>query len=331
MVYGLGLASNVVIPGLRVLKDPTKSDVQIRLKDRSTLSPNFASVAETLYPIPGVLEDNSLNLRVSVLTGGQYFGFYYSDGARFAVERNGREVWGDWPEDYTLEDACTYLLGPIMGFVLRLRGVTSLHASAVAIGDYAVALVGCPGAGKSTTAAAFARCGFPVLADDVVALAERDESFFVQPGYPRLNLWPDAARALFGSDEASPCITPTWNKRYMALGENGHRFASEALPLGAIYVLGARELSLTGAVFDDLEGPQALTTLVANTHVNYLLDRQMRRQEFDVLSRLAARIPIRSVQCPSDISALATICQAVTADAERLFSGRACASPVSVR
>jgi hypothetical protein len=266
-----------------------------------------------------------------VIPGGNYFGFFYSDGARFAIERKGREVWADWPENYTLEDACTYLLGPVMGFVLRLRGITSLHASAVVVGDFAVALVGCPGAGKSTTAAAFARCGFPVLADDVVALADREERFFVEPGYPRLNLWPDSLRALFGSDEASPRITPTWDKRYIPLGENGYRFTSEALPLGAIYCLGTRDPSLTDPVLDDLTGGEAVTTLVANTQVNYLLDREMRGQEFDVLSRLVARVPIRRVRPPADPSALPKTCRTIAADAERLFAGRASASTVSVR
>ena len=131
-------------------------------------------------------------MRVGVLAGGKYFGFFYNDGARFAVEREGREVWADWPENYTLSDACTYLLGPVMGFILRLKGTVCLHASAVAIDDRAIALLGLPGSGKSTMAAAFARFGFPVLADDVVALSDKGDHFLVQPAYPRVNLWPQS-------------------------------------------------------------------------------------------------------------------------------------------
>lgn len=303
-------------------------DVRIRLQDRSALSP-LVSLTETQYPIPDNAADLPPNLRAGVLPGGEYFGFSYSDGAKFAVEREGREVWADWPENYTLEDACTYLLGPVLGFVLRLRGIISLHASAVAVGDFAVALVGCPGAGKSTTAAAFARCGFPVLADDVVALTDRDQRSFAELGYPRLNLWPDAVRALFAS-EASPRITPTWDKRYIPLDENGHQFAPEALPLGAIYVLGTREPGLMSPVLEDLVGGEAVTTLVANTYVNYLLDREMRRQEFDVLSRLVARTPVRRVRIPADSSALLRSCQTIAADAERLFARRGSVSAVSV-
>ncbi len=106
-------------------------------------------------------------------SAGAHFGFFYSDGVRFAVEREGREIWGDWPDGYSLEDACTYLIGPVIAFALRLRGVVSLHASAISVGDQSIALMGVPGAGKSTTAAAFALLGFPILSDDVVVLEDQ--------------------------------------------------------------------------------------------------------------------------------------------------------------
>jgi hypothetical protein len=253
-----------------------------------------------------------------VLPGGDYFSFFYKDEVRFAVERQGREVWGDWPENYNLEDACTYLLGPVLGFVLRLRGVTCLHASAVVVDGQAMALVGSPGAGKSTTAAAFAQCGFPVIADDIVALVENGKNFQVQPGYPRLNLWPDSARALFGSDEALPRITPTWEKRYLALGDNSFGFTEKPLPLGAIYLLGAREEALAAPVIDNLSGSNALPILVTNTYVNYLLDRNMRSRDFDVLTRLVVRIPIRSVRPPANPSAVFDLCEAIVADTRRV-------------
>ena len=113
-----------------------------------------------------------------------------------------------------------------------MRGVVPLHASAVAVANHAVALVGAPGAGKSTTAAAFAQRGFPVLSDDLAALTERENQFFVQPGYPRVNLWPDSVSALFGSHDALPPITPTWEKRYMALDRDGRHFETNPLATG---------------------------------------------------------------------------------------------------
>ena len=260
------------------------------------------------------------NLRVGLFPGGEHFGFFYGDGARFVVDRRGREVWADWPENYTLEDACTYLLGPVMGFVLRLRGVVCLHASAVAVGDRAIALVGLPGAGKSTAAAAFACAGYPAISDDVVALADKGSQFLVQPGYPRVNLWPDSVRRLFGSDNALPRITPTWEKRYLPLGQNGYHFASTPLPLGAIYILDSRDSSLTAPIIEAVPGKEAFMALVANTYVNYLLDQDMRRAEFDVLGRLVSSIPVRRVRPPAESSAIFNLCESIAADAKRVMT-----------
>ena len=134
-----------------------------------------------------------------------------------------------WPDSSTLEDAATYLLGPVLGFVLRLRGITCLHASAVAVGDRAIALMGPANAGKSTTAAGFSRMGFPVLADDIVALSEPDEILRVQPAYPQLRLWPESAAFLYGSADALPRLTPTWDKRALDLTQNGCRFQCAAI------------------------------------------------------------------------------------------------------
>jgi hypothetical protein len=320
VVYGLRVAANIALPGLPLRSDSDAYDVRIYLKDWVTFPTTFPESIEILYASPEDALPGEPNLRVGVLPGGDYFGFLYRDEVRFAVERQGREIWGDWPESYTLEDACTYLLGPVLGFVLRLRGVTCLHASAVAVDGQAIVLVGSPGAGKSTIAAAFAQRGFSVIADDVVALAEDGKNFQVQPGYPRVNLWSDSVRALFGSDEALPRITPTWDKRYVALGDNGFGFASNPLPLGAIYVLGTREAALEAPVIDDIAGSNALQELVTNTYVNYLLDREMRSQEFDVLTRLVVRIPIRRVRAPADYSAVLDLSEAIANDARRVMA-----------
>ena len=319
VVYGLRVAANIALPGL-LRSDSDAYDVRIYLKDRNTFPILFPESVEILYASPEDGLPGEPNLRVGVLPGGNYFGFFYRDEVRFAVERQGREIWGDWPENYTLEDACTYLLGPVLGFVLRLRGVTCLHASAVAVDGQAIALVGSPGAGKSTIAAAFAQRGFSVISDDVVALAEGGENVQVQPGYPRLNLWSDSVRALFGSDEALPRITPTWDKRYLELGDNGFGFAPSPLPLGAIYVLGTREEDLTTPVIDDIVGSNALRDLVTNTYVNYLLDREMRSREFDVLTRLVVRMPIRRVRAPADYSAVLGLLEAIAKDARRVMA-----------
>ena len=320
VVYGLQLAANMALPGLRVQRNSETADVRIQLKDTWPFPGTLPAFGEGFYSSSDGAPASQPNLQVGLSSNGEHFGFFYGDGARFAVDRHGRDVRADWPEDYTLEDACTYLLGPVMGFVLRLRGTVCLHASAVAIGDRAIALVGSPGAGKSTTAAAFACAGVPVLSDDIVAIAHMGDQVLVQPGYPRLNLWPDSVFTLFGSQDALPRITSTWDKRYMPLAQNGHRFASSPLPLGAIYILDSRDTALTVPVVKEVSGEEAFMTLVANTYVNYLLDRNMRRTEFDLLTRVVSEIPMRRVRPLAEPSAVFKLCEAIAGDARRVIA-----------
>ena len=125
----------------------------------------------------------------------------------------------------------------VLGLLLRLRGVTCLHASAVALADHAIAFVGSEGAGKSTTAALMARKGCAVISDDVVALVERNGSFYVYPAYPYLCLWPDSVTMVYGPDKQLPSFSPNWDKRLLSLTGNDLRFEAQALPLGAILSL----------------------------------------------------------------------------------------------
>jgi hypothetical protein len=321
VAYGLQIAVNGSLPGIPIGPEPKVSDVRIRLKSDTVFpSPLVISAQDLVYTSPNRDDKGQPTLRVGKLDGGKYFGFFYSDGARFAVDREGREVWADWPDNFTLADACTYLMGPIIAFVLRLRGITCLHASAVVVDGRAIALFGLAGAGKSTTAAAFALSGIAVLSDDVAVLADRGDHFFIQPGYPRVNLWPDSVRTLFGSEDALPRITPSWDKRYLPLDQDGRRFESHPLPLGAIYILDEREEGLAAPVVEDVVGCEAFRTVVANTYVNYLLDADMRASEFEVLGRVLAGVPLRRVRPTTDPTKVFALCDAILADAKQLAS-----------
>ncbi len=258
-------------------------------------------------------ETGEPGLRVWQVAQGAFLRIAYSDGTQFWLDRKRETLWAVWPGTLSLEDTASYLFGPILGFLLRLRGVTCLHASAVAFRDRSVAFVGSEGAGKSTTAAAFARQGYGVLSDDIVALVEREGAFHVMPAYPHLSLWPDSVKMLYGSSEALPRFIPNWEKRRLDLGSQETRFESGPLPLGAIYILGERRPG--PAPFVEAIRPQAaLLSLVADTYANKILDRDMRAREFEFLGRLVTTVPIRRI-CPhSDPTRLKDLCRVIRDD-----------------
>jgi hypothetical protein len=314
LAYGLRLASNMALPGLPPLSGTDGTpDIQVRLRDREFPVFPSDSPCEPYYVSHMRNEDGEPVLRATVSADGRYLAMHYVDGAHFILERNGLEVWADWPDELTLEDACTYLFGPVLGLVLHLRGILPLHASAVSIDGHAIALIGPAGAGKSTTAAGFARLGYRVITDDVVALAERGGHFVIPPGYPRVNLWGESVRALFGAEDILPLISSTWDKRFMPLNQE-RQFEKSSRPLGAVYVLRKREPGLAAPAIEELTRTEAFIGLLGNTYMNHLPDASMRRHEFEVLGRIVSQVPIRCVQPAADLNALFRLCQAIAAD-----------------
>jgi hypothetical protein len=263
------------------------------------------------------------------------------------VDRAGTRVWARWPATVPDADIRLCVLGPIIGFVLHLRGTPCLHASAVAVDGRAVAFLGHSGAGKSTTAAAFVRRGFRALTDDVLALDEKQDSgfgiqdsggrdrgsgigdqgpdvtrvtasrslFSVRPGHNLVRLWPDAVRALYGSEEALPAGGDTTDKRHLDLTGPEGAFQAEPLPLGAIYVIAERRADVaSSAQISALKGHEALMALVARTYMNYVLDSTLRVRALTVFARLAAQVPIRQLIVRHDADALGALTDAILAD-----------------
>lgn len=309
-VYGLGLRLNVDLAGLAGLPPVDRTDVDITV---GPLPAHLGPVAaEPFYTSADLDEGGQPLLRAWRGPGGYRIAF--SDGTAVALAADGSRVWAATPAGRTLEDTGSYLLGPILGVVLRLRGIPCLHASAVAVGDRAIALVGASGAGKSSTAAAFARLGQPVLSDDVVALRAEGDSFRVQPAYPRIRLWPETVAGLFGSADALPRITPGWDKRYLDLNGPGGRFQGTSLPLAAIYWLGDRGEGSGPATVAALRPREALIHLLTESYATHFQDQALRAQEFQLLGRLVTQLPVRRLHAGNGLDRIGARCAAILAD-----------------
>jgi len=315
-IFGLRLQSNQPIPWLVASEEVSLApDVKVWLGEKPPWLNEILREPKHLCSTSPYLDDYGESVyKVWGLAGGIYVQFQYSDGTEFWVDRLSTEIWATWSNSTTIEDTMTYLIGPVLGFVLQLRGTLSLHGSAISVGDQAIGFVGPAGAGKSTLAAAFARQGYPVLSEDILPVFEKHNALFIGTGYPYVCLWPDTVKSLFGSSNALPRLTPTegkyasWDKRYLSLTKDGYPFKRQTYPLGMIYLLGERSNDSKEPLIEQLPLTDGLMALIANLYVGYLLDEGMHAQAFRLLGRLVALVTIRRVSIPANLSCLPRIC-----------------------
>jgi hypothetical protein len=313
--FGLSISSNEEIPGFAQALDRAPVDVEVvfgRLPDG--IDPDPPPNDQALHVSPLKAPPEGPCSRVWRTPDGEYFRILYGDGTDCVVDQKGRQIWILWPEHYSLIDVVPYLQGQLLGFAQRLRGVVCLHASAIVVGEHAIAVTGPAEAGKSTTAATFLQMGYPILADDVVPVFEDGEKFMVRPAHQRLCLCPDTVETLFGSADALPQFSPSWDKRYLDLSTAGPEWPRGPRSLAAVYVLSERSSEPGRPAIVKARPRDMLLQLVQNTYVNHLLDAQMRSREFAFLSRLQRIVPVRLVRPHAEKSRIPELCRAILED-----------------
>lgn len=313
--FGLLLRANLPIPGLTPIETPVSlPDIEIHLGVEPPAGPKAKSTTEELVYVSSYkTESGEPVFRIWRSADEAFLRLDYFDGVRFWLDRSFRAIWAVWPENLLIDDAVAYLLGPVIGLLLRLRGVICLHASAVAMGNSAFVFVGSEGAGKSTTAAALAQRGHTVISDDIVALSERDGVFLAFPACPYLSLWPESVNILYGPEKTLPSFSPHLDKRQLFLTKNRLRFAAEPQPLGAIFLLGERSADTAAPFVENLSPREKLVSLVANSYATRLLDldKELRAREFEFLGRLLSAIPVWRLQPHEDGSRIDRLCDLI--------------------
>ena len=312
-LYGLRTRLSRPLPGLMPADGPDAIDLRIDL-DGSGHN-RFETLPKKLWYASK--KDRYGNFaHVWKLAGDAFYRFKYSDGADFVIDRSGSRIWASWPTALSEEDIFTYLTGHILAFTLGLRGYVCLHASAISVAGKAVALIAPGGGGKSTTAAVFARLGFAVITDDILVLSPRQNAYMVQPGYPRINLWPASIQALSGICEDLPRIvpqSPSYTKRYLDLTQGWSRFQHKPLPLAAFYtgesIPPSRQPSITGVA-----AKNTMMVLASQLYRFPLIGRADLKKEFDHLANIATRIPLRSIAFHRKLSRIDELCQTILED-----------------
>lgn len=318
--FGLVVESDVPIPELASLKAPAAADIHVQIE-------NFPPwLGEILRGGTARLWCESAHrtrsgqplVRMYRLPAGtkDYIWIRYQSGNEFVMDGEAKNIWAVEEESQRPDTASAYLLGPLLALAMRLRGYTCLHASAVAVRGRAVAFMGSPGAGKSTTAATFVAAGYPLVADDMVAFKGDNEVFLVQPTWPGLRLEPDAAGRLPYGAGVLPRPVPGNEKGYLRLESERGLFQEQPLPLGGIYYLSERLREMETPRLESARGRETLMWLIANTYMAYVLGDHDRAGEFNLLGRLATHIPVRRISAPDDPAKIGSLRDLILRDFE---------------
>jgi hypothetical protein len=216
----------------------------------------------------------------------------FSGNVRFVVSRDlgTVDVWAHDEGGWSL--APVLLEGWVLAFVLQMAGRGVLHASAVALGDRALALVGDSGSGKSTIATVLCSRGARFIADDVLNVVAAD-GLCALPGSAATRLRP-AAFSLARQLPSAPTHHTGDGRLSVSFAD---RVAQGPVPLGAVLVpwpdRRTRTLSITW-----LDPRLAVAELCAHPRLYEWRVAGPRRQEFEWASDIAQAVPVGHLVVP---------------------------------
>lgn len=288
LAYGLSIESTISLPEL--VESLAIPDVFVRTAPLAFTPPTLDDSGRCLLTQPDEV-------------------WLHQHGVGTFLIRHGREIIFDPAPQAPEVLLRAFVLGPALGALLHQRGLLVLHASGVVCNRGAIAFVGDPGAGKSTMAAALYRQGYPLIADDIVAIETRQDRAMTFAAFPSLKLWPDTISALGDSLDGLPYVNPWLSKRTQR--------APVCFPHGALHLAAVYVIAEGGATSIEDLGPQAaLVALIRHTYTARLLSPQDASSHLVQCSHLAASVPVRRLTTRRSLASLSDVAAVVARHAQ---------------
>ena len=182
--------------------------------------------------------------------------------------------------------------GALFAVLLELNGEPVLHASAVAVNERAVAVVGHSGRGKTTTSALLCRNGFPLVTDDLLRLRLTDDEVHCFRGSTSLRLR-EATRPWIEATGLRYEISP--DHRLLL---NAPAFTGTSLPLAALVFPVPMKDGSAEIAARRLRAPEAMDELLASPRFYGWEEAQVLTDLFRLSTTLARRLPAFEVKIP---------------------------------
>jgi hypothetical protein len=292
-----------------------RSELEFPELDPATRGEPDWTLTVTTAPAPDVplgdpLGEDKVDQGVMVRSFATPHGFrlVYDDTGVFDVTAGGREVRWHRPESADLEAGRLDVLGRVLALALHASGWLSLHGSAVAMADGAVAFLAPKGNGKSTLAFALMRGGAALMTDDTVVIGKGVPAT-VRPGVQSVRLFRDSAAWL--SAPAPIAGTSDVKATFGQLSDDARRLTRA--PLAALYLL---ESVPAGTIAEPLErhrleGPEAVFGLLGQTKIGALLGGTEAPGVFASVVALAEGSPIYKLRVTRDYERLSVVVERI--------------------
>lgn len=285
--YGLTLGSEIRLPPLKKI-NPCLVDVLIK---RAPLLPS-PSLQPTKIFRAGLQATFAQN-------GPQQLWLSWNPLLSFMVI-NGKEIILDTVQRD--EDVLSlFTLSEALGLILFQRGYFLLHGSAIELQGKGVVFLGEPGAGKSTTVAAFAQQGVRVISDDMVCIqVSKTEPPLILPAFPQIKIWETTVAGLQLAKNELTAVREGVNKFSW---HESISFTENAVPLEQIFVLTAPN-ELEDAPVEVPKHQIPLELLSYFPLADALLQGEPLKDYFEKSITLAQVVPLVKISRPADFTKL---------------------------
>jgi len=215
-----------------------------------------------------------------------------------------------------------FILGPVMALMLHQRGFLVLHGSAVNISSVshdslvsksssalnitggestsndlpsAVAFLGHRGNGKSTTAIHLYVEGYPLVADDILAIKfNPDGKPVVYPGYPHVRLSDEAYHQV---RDRTDILTPIRTLAGKLFCDASYQFSPEPVNLERIYVIEKIPKDEGGSTgISVLKSQENLIDLIRHSVANRIFQHTTQQENLLNCARLVNNVQVKRLE-----------------------------------
>lgn len=284
-LHGLLLESDVAIPAAPVSEATDSADVRLRVG---------GVPADQSQPLQG-----KCLLRLNIAGLGHYEAVEHADGSStlrfhrvcdFVVEADNSTVGVQLAAGSDHQLLEVLVQGALIAYLLMRRGQAVLHASAIAVPDGCLAVIGRSGMGKSTLALGLVSAGHPLVTDDLLRVDTTPEGLRAHQGPSELRMRSPLRES--GSFVLGTRTTADMRTAVLVPAASGGPFALRALVVPRI------RPDAAAADIRRLHGSEAIAALLRFPRLPGVFDQGVLADQFRQCASFASRVPVYLVDVP---------------------------------